>query len=53
MEGKNKDDDDKTKFTKESMHASQFADLVARPGLEQQGSCSRHQSMSVKGTGRV
>ena len=23
MEGKNKDDDDKTKFTKESMHASQ------------------------------
>ena len=53
MEGKNKDDDDKTNFTKESMHANQFADLVAQPGLEQQRSCSRYQSMSVKGTGRV
>ena len=53
MEGKNKDYDDKTNFTKESMHANQFADLVAQAGLEQQRSCSRYQSMSVKGTGRV
>ena len=42
MEGKNKDDDDKTNSTKESMHANQFADLVAQPGLEQQRSCSRY-----------
>ena len=53
MEGKNKNDDDKTNSTKESMHANQFADLITQPGLEQQRSCSRYQSMSVKGTGRV
>ena len=53
MEGKNEDDDDKTNFIKESTHANQFADLVAQAGLEQQRSCSRSQSMSVKGTGRA
>ena len=53
MEGKNEDDDDKTNLIKESTHANQFADLVAQAGLEQQRSCSRSQSMSVKGTGRA
>ena len=53
MKGKNKDDDDKTNFIKESTHANQFADLVAHAELKQQRSCSRSQSMSVKGTGRA
>ena len=53
MEGKNEDDDDKTNFIKESTHTNQFADLVAQAELEQQRSCSKSQSMSVKGTGRA
>ena len=53
MKGKNEDDDDKTNFIKESMHANQFADLVAHAKPEQQRSCSRSQSMSVKETGRA
>ena len=53
MEGKNEDDDDKTNFIKESTHTNQFADLVSQAELEQQRSCSKSQSMSVKGTGRA
>ena len=49
MEGKN--EDDKTNFIKESTHTNQFADLVSQAELEQQRSCSKSQSMSVKGTG--
>ena len=53
MKGKNEDNDDKTNFMKESTHTNQFADLVAQAELEQQRSCSKSQSMSVKGTGRA
>ena len=53
MKGKKEDDNDKTKFIKESMHANQFADLVAHAEPEQQRSCSRSQSMSVKETWRA
>ena len=53
MKGKKEDDNGKTKFIKESMHANQFADLLVHVELEQRRNCSRSQSMPVKETGRA
>ena len=51
MKGKKEDDNDKTKFIKESMHANQFADCLVHVELEQRTNCTRPQSMPVKETG--
>ena len=53
IEGKNKDDSSKTKFIKESMHANQLADWFVQVEREQQRSCPKSQSTSVRAMGRA
>ena len=53
MKGKKEDDNGKTKFIKESMHANQFTDLLVHVELEQLRNYSKPQSMPVKETERA
>ena len=51
MKGKKEDDNGESKVIRESMHASQFANLIVHVEPEQRTNCPRPQSMPEKETG--